>query len=296
MSILAEAPGAAAAPRTGRDSKQVLPAPPPGQKHRLTWKWSRFGLIDYLVTAVTAGTYLYLEFATSTPDEPRWQGGVLFDDDVRDALLARSPSGRDRAAVASDFMTLAPQLLAFVDALAVPLIADHANTDVAWQMTVINLQALAITGVLSRGGHRIIARERPDVAPCQDDSGYHGLCFGGGNASFPSGHTSGAFAGAGLVCSHHLNLPLYGGGASGPAACVTMTVLATTSGVLRITSDRHYVSDVIVGAAIGAGAGFALPMLVHYREVDPEPRRALRFTIAPVASSSTLGAAVLGVF
>jgi len=283
-----------AAPRTDPGSKPDVPAGKDG--HRLIWKWSRFNLVDYIVTAVTAGTYLYLEFATKTPDDPNWRGGVLFDDDVRDALVAESPSGRDRAAVASDLMTLAPQVLAFVDALAVPLVTDNGNWDVAWQMTMINVQALAITGLLSRGGHRLIARERPDVEPCLDDAGYHGLCFGGANASFPSGHTSGAFAGAGMVCAHHLNLPLYGGGASDPGACITMTALATTSGVLRITSDRHYASDVIVGAAIGAGAGFALPMLVHYREVDPKPKHAFRFAITPVASSTTLGGAIHGLF
>jgi len=282
--------------RSDRGSSEPRPEAKAGEAHRLTWKWSRFSLVDYLVTAVVGGVYFYLEFATKTPEDPNWRGGILFDDGVRDALVAESPSGRDRAAVASDFMTLAPQVLAFVDALAVPLVTDHANWDVAWQMTAINLESIAITGLLSRSGHRLIARERPDVAPCQEDAGYHGLCFGGSNASFPSGHTAAAFAGAGLVCAHHLNVPLYGGGASDPAACVTMTALATTSGVLRITSDRHYASDVIVGATIGAGAGFVLPMLVHYRKVEPAPKRAFRFTITPVASDTTLGGSIRGVF
>lgn len=79
----------------------------------------------------------------------------------------------------------------------------------------------AATGALKLA----IARERPD---------------GKGDSSFPSGHTSTAFQGASFI---HLRygwrkgLPAYAG--------------ATFVGFSRVYADKHYVSDVVAGAALG---------------------------------------------
>ena len=65
----------------------------------------------------------------------------------------------------------------------------------------------------------------------------------GDNASFPSGHTATAFTGATLLAHEYANRSIWI-----PIAGYTV---ATTTGVMRILNNRHYVSDVIVGAAIG---------------------------------------------
>lgn len=44
--------------------------------------------------------------------------------------------------------------------------------------------------------------------------------------------------------------------------------LAATSGYLRIAADRHYLTDVVVGAVVGSGIGLAVPLLVHPRIGD----------------------------
>jgi membrane-associated phospholipid phosphatase len=36
-------------------------------------------------------------------------------------------------------------------------------------------------------------------------------------------------------------------------------------------ADKHYLSDVLVGAAIGLASGALLPALVNYRQVGPLP-------------------------
>ena len=61
--------------------------------------------------------------------------------------------------------------------------------------------------------------------------------------SFPSGHTANAFTGAALL-DHEFSavsswIPIGG------------YAMATTTGFLRITNDKHWVSDVLVGAGIG---------------------------------------------
>jgi membrane-associated phospholipid phosphatase len=51
-----------------------------------------------------------------------------------------------------------------------------------------------------------------------------------------------------------------------------MLASATVTSVLRVVADKHYTSDVLIGAVLGFGFGFGLPMLLHYRgESRPTP-------------------------
>jgi hypothetical protein len=40
---------------------------------------------------------------------------------------------------------------------------------------------------------------------------------------------------------------------------------------MRIMSDRHWASDVLVGLGIGSAIGLGLPYLLHYSKRGPEP-------------------------
>ena len=70
---------------------------------------------------------------------------------------------------------------------------------------------------------------------------------GSDRRSFPSGHTASAFAAARYVHGRHgghASLPLYG--------------LAVVTGLGRIEGNRHYLSDVLAGAALGVVVGGAV--------------------------------------
>lgn len=72
--------------------------------------------------------------------------------------------------------------------------------------------------------------------------------------SFFSGHSSLAFASAttiGFLASYRHD-PMQDGSVSGMS-------LATTTGILRIVADKHWASDVIVGAVVGSSLGIAIP-------------------------------------
>ena len=51
-----------------------------------------------------------------------------------------------------------------------------------------------------------------------------------------------------------------------PAIWGAGAALATVTGYLRIAADKHYFSDVLVGAVVGSAIGIGVPLLFHGRE------------------------------
>jgi len=68
--------------------------------------------------------------------------------------------------------------------------------------------------------------------------------------SFFSGHTSISFAGAGYICLQSKRL------------CPTAIILASTVGYLRLATNKHWTSDIIIGAGVGYAGGYFLPTVI----------------------------------
>jgi membrane-associated phospholipid phosphatase len=267
--------------------------------HRLHWRWTRLGAVDYATTAALGAGALYVEYFTEQRDDPRWTGPVAGDRSVRDWLVADSRRGRNQANVYSDWCTVFTWGMLWTENLLVPVLDDW-NLDVAWHLSVINLQAAAVSGLLTRGGNRLAARERPYVRECELDPEYNDNCFRGETSSFPSGHTSTAFTAAALSCTHHLQLGLYGGGAYDVAACALISTAAPAGATLRLVADRHYATDVYTGVAVGVGSGLALPLLLHYRtppaSAGASGAAGLRWAVTPFVQGGGTGLNVYGQF
>lgn len=80
-----------------------------------------------------------------------------------------------------------------------------------------------------------VQRERPDRSD---------------RASFFSGHTSTAFVGAGAICAQ-----------ASKAGCIAALTIAGAVGYLRIAADKHWGSDVLVGAGVGYAMGKFVPTI-----------------------------------
>ncbi len=122
-------------------------------------------------------------------------------------------------------------------------------------------QAFVVTAAYTEILKRAASRTRPDLS---------------NSKSFPSGHTSNAFALATVVSSHY-----------GRKAGVAAYALAGLVGVSRIERDKHYLSDVVAGAALGVIVGRTAT-----RE-DGEPLRGRkRFSLGPSFAPSGGGVGV----
>jgi membrane-associated phospholipid phosphatase len=90
------------------------------------------------------------------------------------------------------------------------------------------MRAQLLNGVLTRGFKLVAGRERPS----------------GGNHSLPSGHASAAFVSAAVLAGHF-----------GPKVGVPAYVAAGFIGWTRVRDNAHWMTDVVVGAALGTLVG-----------------------------------------
>lgn len=246
-------------------SRAQTPAKPPEPAGaRSLWRdaWPGFSWTEGAAT-VSAGVATGILAWQKPPREPRWQGGILFDDAVRNAVRLRSASGRQQLRSVGDMpYYFAPLLPLIVDPLVVAWLSRD-DPKLAYNLAFMSLEAFSYAGVLSFVSTRISVRERPDASECRRRHPDLAGCEADTEA-FWSGHTSIVSASAGLVCANHRYLPLWGSPLADASACVLATSGALVTATSRLMADRHYASDVLVGMAVGFGIGYAVPVLLHY--------------------------------
>jgi membrane-associated phospholipid phosphatase len=215
--------------------------------------WNRVGPAETAVGVGLGVGLLLTEFVWNTATTPRWSEPILFDDAARNALRAGSPAGRARAATASDVGYIGLPTYAIAVEAGLVTWLGRGQGDAALQLALVNGEALVINGLLTRVVQKATGRSRPDAGPGVTD-----------NTSFFSGHTSTTFTVASGLCVQHARLQIYGG-VGDKLVCPIALAVAATTGILRIVADRHYASDVLVGAAVGSAVGVTVSW-AHLRD------------------------------
>jgi len=208
------------------------------------------------------------------PASCRICGTNALDAGARDLLLWSDP---ERARTASDVLAFG---LLPAGVLAHALLAARAGGD-PWKEGLVDVlvvaEAVALAGSLGQVVKLAAGRQRPfvhygnhlatDRAAEADD-----------NLSFWSGHSSMAFSlavGAGTVSflRGDRSAPYLLGGGLAAAAAI---------GWLRIAGDKHYLTDVLTGAAVGSLAGWAIPTFLHREKGGTPGAGGTRVAITPL--------------
>jgi len=138
----------------------------------------------------------------------------------------RPPQSIIRTAdVLGDFEFHVPAVLAFWGAARLAHNARLTATGAALAEGYLVSKALTMTLKTT------VRRQRPDRS---------------NRLSFPSGHASGAFALATVITCRH-----------GPEVGLPFLSLAAFTTAMRLAQQKHYLSDILVGAAIGVAVGRA---------------------------------------
>ena len=152
--------------------------------------------------------------------------------------------------------------------------------DLGWHGTEAVLFAQGVTYVLKG----VVGRQRPFLSDGRDPDNFTiGKGFRSGDwTSFPSGHTSTAFAAASAVTNETTRWwprstwivgPLMYGG-------------ATAVGLSRMYHSRHWGSDVVIGAAIGTFSGRKVVQYAHGHPGNRIDRFLLRTKVVPEPDGS----------
>ena len=154
--------------------------------------------------------------------------------------------------------------------------------DVAVHTTAGMLAAGAFTELVKG----VSGRARPNFTA---DSNAHDFKLGAGfvgedRSSFPSLHTSTAFAAAAAVSSEL-------SGRNRKAAWIVSPLLYTAaaiSGVSRLYHDKHWASDVAAGATIGTFSGLTAVRYAHNHPHNAIDRVLLHVSVAPMGDGGAV--------
>ena len=213
---------------------------------------------------------------------------AMFPVDRRVARELRDPEAQanrffDRAATGFEVFTSPGAYVIGAGLYTAGRITHHADlADLGWHGTESILLATVVTDALKM----TLGRARPFASA---DTLPHDFKLGGGfgngdRQSFPSGHTTTAFAAAASVTSeiHRLH----------PAATwIVGPVLyggATMVGLSRMYHDKHWASDVVLGAAIGTFSGLKVVRYSHSHPDNKLDSFILGTAIAPDGNGGVL--------
>lgn len=219
-------------------------------------------------------------------------GGIAYlaDNAVRDGALGEGVQGNRVFGAVTDFAYVygEPGVVGLGAAMWLGgLVADRPTIAASGLRAI---EAITVSGFVTLALKEVAGRARPDVAPNRRDDWQllRGTRTEGGNyESMASGHATAAFAFAAAVTGEvALRAPEH-------ARLVGITTygLAAITALGRLHDDRHWLSDVTVGAGVGVVTGWAITRWHATRPDNPIDRLLLR----PTAGASPDGSARVGV-
>lgn len=132
---------------------------------------------------------------------------------------------------------------------------------------LIALESFALASLVTRIPKTLVGRQRPDNWLGDGPYTFNGPFNG---TSFPSGHTTASFAVASVIATQYREskwIP------------ITAYTVASLAGLSRIYDNKHWLSDVVAGAAIGTLVG----NFVSHRSSDS------KLTIVPFGNNNYQG-------
>lgn len=200
--------------------------------------------------------------------------GYVYDDDVRRQL---QPSRNSTLSHAADAGGLLGNPLLHIGIVSSIYAGGMLAEQDSWRQTAIKAgAALVLTDSVTLVAKETIGRARPDSGDGSKDR-FQPFRFNGRNDSLPSLHTASSFALATVLAGETDN----------PYLAVLYYAGATSVGFARLIQDRHWASDVLLGAAIGGLSGWSIRQGSDSKNIN-------QVAILPMALSDGAGAAIVG--
>jgi len=167
-----------------------------------------------------------------------------------------------------NFETGSDNFLLFVPAITMytaDIFKVSSKNDVFTQTKYLVIAGLT-NSLITLGIKKISKEERPD---------------GSDNDSFPSGHTSNAFVMATVLYHEFID--------TSPWLAYSGYLFATTTGVFRVLNNKHWVSDVLVGAGIGIIVTDLVYRFEPLKNWNPFKNKKYRAMVSPTYKNNQFG-------
>jgi membrane-associated phospholipid phosphatase len=145
-------------------------------------------------------------------------------------------------------------------------IFEYQNEEKAFDQAGVFLLGTGIYVAATQGLKAVITEARPN----------------GTEKTFSSGHTATAFFGATVLAHEYRD--------THPEFVIAGYTLATATGALRIANNKHWVTDVLMGSAIGIASAELAYIL--YPKVRHQWQKLNRFTLNPQVAPAYYGASM----
>ena len=152
--------------------------------------------------------------------------------------------------------------------------ADGAGTREGWEDLLVVTEAVSVALLLTQASKFGTGRLRPDAWAAG------GSTTTNGRMSFWGGHSSFAFS----VAAGATQVARLRGRAGWKWLALASFAGAAATGWLRISADRHWLTDVVVGAGVGTAVGLTVPLLV----LRPASERATAVMLIPAPGGLAL--------
>jgi hypothetical protein len=250
--------------------------------HALNFDWTRDGVIT--------GTAGLLWIASETvfkdelsPDTCRWCDRSADGTDTLNALdrwgrgvAADTAEGRDHWNKWSNIVGFGALPVGVLGGQYLLSSGSGAPSQYYAQDATIIIETVVVSSLVNQVVKFSVGRERPFVHVLPEDQKALTEHPNDNNLSFYSGHTNMAFA---LVTAAGTVSELRGYKHRWLIWAVGLPAAASV-GLMRMGADKHYLTDVLVGAAAGTLFGVGMPLLLHGRQEESQAQsRAARMSM-----------------
>lgn len=223
--------------------------------------WSILGPSEASTDLYNAGLWFAgtgaISFGASASS--RWGSVNELDEGIRSGLRGGNTTRRKNADDASDWLLGLSIGVLPTAAVVRPLFRDRPDCFEAYDLLTDFAESVALTVMLTEAAKTISGRKRPYTQECDRLRPPSDTSCGSSDRkkSFFSGHASLAATGAGLTCAWSVKRRVWGDSLAARAMpCVLGSGLALTTGLLRLSADKHWGTDVLTGWAVGAVVGY----------------------------------------
>jgi PAP2 superfamily len=272
--LVGAGPGMGRADETLADDPVATEAPPPapavrsGFRPRLTLDFSTNAWLTGGMLAAVGAAQLYSE--KLAPSTCRWCDPPQFDRWARRQLVWKDTKA---ATLYGNLLIVAVPVAATLT-LGLMAHADDAGFREGAEDVLMMTEAVAISLTLMQVAKFTVVRTRPDAWAGS------GSTTANSRMSFFAGHASTPFA----IAAAGTQLLRMRGRSGWKWFAAVSFVGAAATGMFRVSSDNHWMTDVIAGAAIGTAVGFSVPLLV----LHPAGERSAGVTLVPAPGGLAL--------